>query len=249
MKQFLVLQHTYSEFLGTVEKQLENRGIGFIYCRPFTGQSVPGSALQYDALWLLGGAWPVTDREHCPWAEDELRLIAAFRRAKRPVVGIGFGGLLVAQALGGVPQAAPMHRAYWTTAKATAAGHGDPVADAVDGARVLVMANGSVELPAGVAPIVTGEDGEWLALRDGEAYALLFRPEIKPGTIEDMIMEEDRPLPDHIGDLLAEARVHWPEMQRVTDKVIVGLVTALDLMRERRKPPGFTLNVVREGKA
>jgi GMP synthase-like glutamine amidotransferase len=244
MKQFLVLQHTYSEFLGTVEKQLENRGIGFIYCRPFTGQAVPGSALQYDALWLLGGAWPVTDLEHCPWIEDELRLIAAFRRAKRPVVGIGFGGLLVAQAFGGVPRAEPMHRAYWTTARATVAGRGDPVADAVDGARVLVMVNGGVELPAGVEPLVTGEAGEWLALRSGEAYALLFRPEIKPGTIEDMIMEEGRQLPDHVGELLAEARMQWPETQRVTDRVIVGLVAALDLMRERRKPPVFALTPV-----
>jgi len=249
MKQFLVLQHTYSEFLGTVEKQLENRGIGFIYCRPFTGQSVPGSALQYDALWLLGSAWPVTDREHCPWIEDELRLIAAFRRAKRPVVGIGFGGLLVAQSFGGAPQAAPTHRAYWTTARATEAGRGDPLADAVDGARVLVMVNGSVDAPAGSAPLVVGEAGEWLALRDNDAYALLFRPEIKPGTIEDMIMEEDRPLPEHIGELLAEARVQWPETQRVTDRVIVGLVTALDLMRERRKPPVFALNVVGKGEA
>ena len=74
MKRFAAVQHSYSEFLGTVEKQLENRGIGFTYFRPFTGQSVPGSALQYDALWLLGGAWPVTDLEHCPWIEDELRL-------------------------------------------------------------------------------------------------------------------------------------------------------------------------------
>ena len=81
MKQFLALQHTYSEFLGLIEKQLENRGIGFSYCRPFTGQAVPGSALQYDALWLLGGAFPITDRENSPWLDDELRLIAAFRRA------------------------------------------------------------------------------------------------------------------------------------------------------------------------
>ena len=75
MKQFLVVQHTYSEFLGAIEKQLENRGIGFIYCRPFSRQQLPASALQYDALWLLGGAYPVTDREHGPWLDDELRLI------------------------------------------------------------------------------------------------------------------------------------------------------------------------------
>jgi len=56
-----------------------------------TGRSLPASALQYDALWLLGGAHPVTDRGASPWLHDELRLLAAFRRARRPVVGIGFG--------------------------------------------------------------------------------------------------------------------------------------------------------------
>jgi hypothetical protein len=50
MKRFAAVQHSYSEFLGAIEKQLENRGIGFTYFRPFTGQSLPASALQFDAL-------------------------------------------------------------------------------------------------------------------------------------------------------------------------------------------------------
>ena len=82
MKQFLVVQHTYSEYLGGIEKQLENRDIGFVYQRPFTGSSLPASALQYDALWLLGGAHAVTDLAACPWIGDELRLLEAFRRAR-----------------------------------------------------------------------------------------------------------------------------------------------------------------------
>lgn len=245
MKQFLVVQHTYSEFLGGIEKQLESRGIGFNYFRPFTGQSLPASALQYDALWLLGGAYPVTDRAHCPWLDDELKLITAFQRARRPVVGFGAGGLLVAQAAGGSAHAAPAQRAYWTTARVTDAGSGDPVAAAVDGRKVLVMANGRVDLPPDIRPILTDDAGEWIAVRSGElAYGMLFRPELKPGMLEDMIMEEDRPLPDNIGALLEEARAQWGESQRTTDLVIAALVSALDLMRERRKMPVFMLNPV-----
>jgi len=145
MKQFLVVQHTYAEFLGGVEKQLEDRGIGFAYFRPFTGQSLPASALQYDALWLLGGAYPVSDTAHWPWLHDELRLIAAFQRARRPVVGLGAGGLLLAQAAGGTAHDEPAQRAYWTTARKTAAGRDDPFADAVDGRKVLVMVEGRVD--------------------------------------------------------------------------------------------------------
>jgi hypothetical protein len=83
MIRFVAIQHTYSEFFGALEPQLEARDIGFTYLRVVTGQDVIGSALQHDALWLLGGAYPVTDREHCPWIEDELRLIGAFQRARR----------------------------------------------------------------------------------------------------------------------------------------------------------------------
>jgi GMP synthase-like glutamine amidotransferase len=246
MKQFLVVQHTYAEFLGGIEKQLENRGIGFLYFRPFTGQSLPASALQYDALWLLGGAYPPTDREHCPWLDDELKLIAAFRRAKRPVVGFGAGGLLLAQAAGGIAHAEPTQRAYWTTARKTDAGRDDRVATAVDGRKVLVMTNGRVDLPPDVKPILTDDDGAWIAMRGELAYGLLFRPELKPGMLEDMIMEEGRPLPENIGAVLEEARAQWNESQRTTDRVLAALVAALELMRERRKMPVFTLQAVKD---
>ncbi|MEW5709994.1 MAG: GMP synthase [Pseudomonadota bacterium] len=245
MKHFLVVQHTYSEFLGLIETRLEQRDIGFTYVRPFTGQNLPGTALQHDALWLLGGAYPVTDTERQPWIDDELRLVSLFQRAHRPVVGLGFGGLLLARAVGGAARSEPAHTACWARARATEAGRDDPLAQAVDGRRVLVMYNGAVDLPDGVPPLVVDEEGRWIAARTGEAaYALLFRPELKPGMLEDMIMEEGRPTPENIGDLLAEARREWPETQETTDRVLVALVSALDLMQERRKAPVFSLNVV-----
>lgn len=246
MKQHLVVQHTYSEFLGTIEKQLEDRDIGFAYQRPFVGQSLPASALQFDALWLLGGAHAVADRAACPWLAEELRLIGSFRQAKRPVVAIGFGAHLLAQYEGGSASLEPVFDAYWTTAHATAAGRDDVLAQAVDGRRVLVMVNGSVSLPEGMQPIVTDDDGRWIAFRPHElACGMLFRPEIKPGMIEDMIMEEGRPLPEHIGTLLEEARACWGDMQVTTERVVAALVSGLDLMQERRKPPIFAINPVR----
>jgi GMP synthase-like glutamine amidotransferase len=244
---FVVIQHSYAEFLGTFEPQLEARDIGFTYVRPVTGQDVIGSALQYDALWMLGGAYPVDDREHCPWIDDELRLVTIFQKARRPVVGIGFGGHVVALSCGGVARREPFHDAYWTTAHATEAGGADPLAQAVDGRRVLVMANGRVELPARVAPLVVDDAGRWIAVRpDPLTVGMLFRPELKPGMIEDMIMEEDRPVPDAIGELLDEARARWGEMQETTDRVVAALVASLDLMRERRKMPVFTMTVKRD---
>lgn len=244
MKQFAVVQHTYSEFLGLIENQLEKRDIGFAYFRPFVGQDLPGSAGQFDALFILGGQYPASDHENNPWHDDELRLIGIFRDARRPVVGLGYGALLLAEYEGGMVQAEPWHNAYWTTAHKTAAGESDALAQAVDGRPVLVMANGGAVLPQGLEPIVVDDDGRWIAIRpDPLAYGLLFRPELKPGMIEDMIMEAHRKTPPDIGALLAAARQHWGDSQRTTDQVIVALVKELDLMAERRKMPVFRLTI------
>lgn len=245
MIRFLAVQHTHAEFLGALEPHFEARGIAFTYLRPVTGQDVFANALLYDSLWLLGGAWPVEDAGHCPWVGDEMRLARAFERARRPVVGLGFGAHVIAAAHGGAASGEPPHDARWTTARATAAGRDDPLARAVDGRRVLVMANGSVSSPAGTAPIVVDEAGRWLALRPSErTYALLFRPELKPGMIEDMIMEEGRPVPDDMGMLLEEARTRWTETQATTHRVVAALVEALGLMDEIRKAPTIMLRPV-----
>jgi len=244
MKQFAVVQHTYSEFLGMIENQLEKRDIGFAYFRPFVGQDLPGSAGQFDALFILGGQTPPDDHESNPWHDDELKLIGLFREAKRPTVGLGYGALMLAEYEGACVSGEPFHNAYWTTAHKTQAGDLDAVANAVDGRPVLVMCNGSATLPSGIEPIVVDDEGRWIAIRpDPLAYGLLFRPELKPGMIEDMIMEAKRKTPADIAELLASARQHWPDMQQTTDKVIVGLVRELDLMAERRKMPVFRLNI------
>ncbi|MDH5545635.1 MAG: GMP synthase [Gammaproteobacteria bacterium] len=244
MKNYAIIQHNYSEFLGLIESQLEKRDIGFNYFRPFVGQDLPGSALQFDAMFLLGGHIPSQDRENMPWLESEKNLIGIFEKSKRPVVGIGMGGLLVAEFYGATPVSEPLHNAYWTTAHITSAGKQDLLAQSVDGKKVLVMFNGDASLPEGLEPLLVDDYGHWIAIRPNElVYGLLFRPELKPGMIEDMIMEAGRSTPDHIGDILQQARDEWETSQRTTDAVIVALVKALDLMTERKKPPVFRINV------
>ncbi|MFA7496405.1 MAG: GMP synthase [Acidithiobacillus sp.] len=244
MKHFAVVQHSYSEFLGIVETQLEKRDIGFSYFRVFLGGELPGNALTFDALFLLGGPMSPLEAEKYPWLEQEVKTIAMFRKNRRPVVGFGLGALLLAQYEGAELQLEPYHNAYFTTAHATEAGRDDPLAQAVDGAQVMVWAPGTAVLPKGIEPLVVDDEGRWIAFRpeDG-AVGLLFRPEMKPGLIEDILMEEDRETPENIGDLLGQCRALWPEMQKTTDRVIVALVRELALMTEKRKPPVFSLKV------
>lgn len=244
MKNYAVIQHNYSEFLGQIERQLEIREIGFSYFRPFVGQDLPGSALHFDALFLLGGSHPIMDTEKCPWVDAEAYLIQRFLDNKRPVVGFGFGALVIADKFGAESSAEPLHTAYWTTAHKTADGEGDELAEAMDGRKVLVMYNGSAKLVEGCNPILVDDEGNWLAIKPNElCYACLFRPELKPGMLEDMVMEAHRDTPDNIGDILTEARERWDESQETTDLFIVALVKTLGLMQDRKKPPVFSLKV------
>ena len=244
MKRFLAVQHSYSEFFGALEPQWEARDIAFNYVRTVAGQEVAGTPSQFDALWLLAAAWPIADAAHCPWVDDEIRLLRAFQKAQRPVVGLGGGAHVLAAAHGSRLQVAPAHDAYFTTARGVVAD--DPVARAIDGRRVLVMVNGRAELDASLTPVATDAEGRWIAFRTPlPGYGLLFRPELKPGMLEDMVLEEDREVPDDIGALIGTAREEWTVSQETTDRVVVALVDALDLMRERRKAPVFRLSVQR----
>ncbi len=240
MKRFLAVQHTFSEFLGALEPQFEARDIGFGYVRTVAGQEAAGTPSQFDALWLLGNAHPAADRGHCPFLEQEISLVRAFEKARRPVIGLGFGAHVLAAAHGAALFMEPEHDARFAAARALVAD--DPLARAVDGRSVLVMANGRAELPPELVPVAADEAGRWLAFRAGEwSYGLLFRPELKPGMLEDMVMEEGRPVPENIGQLIEAARGRWPELQDTTDRVTAALVAALALMDERRKSPVFRI--------
>lgn len=240
MKNYMVVQNTYSEFLGLIEQQLHVRDIGFDYYRPFLDQGLPTSVGQFDGLFVLGGACTPANWEKLDYHDDVLRVINLFRKSSRPVIGIGLGGLLVAEVSGGEVLDAPAYTAGFVTAHKTKAGSGDPLAEALDGRSLLVMYHGFVALPTHVRPLLVDDESRWLAIRpDKMTYGLLFRPEMKPGMLEDILMEEGHDPPPNISELIGESRMCWKDMQEVTDLTIVALVKQLQLMQERRKVPIF----------
>ena len=244
MTRFLAVQHTFSEFFGALEPQWEARDIAFNYVRTVAGQDVAGTPSQFDALWLLGAAWPIADAAHCPWVEDEIRLLRAFQKSARPVIGLGGGAHVLAAAHGSRLFVEPAQSAYFTTAHGVAAN--DPLAQAVDGRRVLVMVNGRAQLDASLLPVAVDDAGQWIAFRaPAPGYGLLFRPELKPGMLEDMVMEDGREMPQDMAALIETAREEWNALQATTERVTRALVSALDLMRERPKAPVFRLTVQR----
>lgn len=235
MPRLLAVQHSHAEFLGALEPQLERRGISFRYVRPVAGEDVAGGPTQHDALCLLGAAWPPADAGHSPWLADEVRLVRAFQRARRPVFGFGPGAQPIAAAQGAALHATPPFEGR--LAVAVAADADDPLAHAMHGRRVLVLGCGDCEMPGDASVVLRDAEGGWLAFRTrAPGYGLRFRPELKPGMLEDMAMEEDRPLPADFGDLLAAVREAWGELEQSGARAAAALVAALGLMDERPRP-------------
>jgi GMP synthase (glutamine-hydrolysing) len=63
--------------------------------------------------------------------------------------------------------------------------------------------------------------------------------------LEDMVLEDDREVPQDMARLIETAREEWGALQATTERVTVARVAALDLMRERRKSPVSRLSVQR----
>ena len=97
-----VVQHDSAEYLGLIEDHLEGRGLRFQYHRPFTGSAaLPEAAAIADGLILLGGGpWGSAGARDVPTLRAEIRLVEACLERSLPVVGIGLGAQILAEAGG-----------------------------------------------------------------------------------------------------------------------------------------------------
>lgn len=77
--------------------------------------SVPfPSFADYDVIALMGSIRSLTNKsEISNWVHDELDLIRAAHAADRPVLGVCFGGQLIAEALGGSVELSPVTEIGW----------------------------------------------------------------------------------------------------------------------------------------
>ena len=124
----LVVAHDHVSPLGPIGEQLERRGYtlrhhAVVPAERFTDPGVPGDFpdfTSYDAVVLLGAVWSVYDEETIgSWLGDELKQAQAADAAGVPVLGICFGGQLLAQAHGGSVERAPRPEIGWTDVSST----------------------------------------------------------------------------------------------------------------------------------
>src|SRR3989337_4505286 len=98
VSEFLVLQHTECEDLGTIANTMSQRGIGCKYVRLFDGEPVPHDPGTFSGIIILGGPMNVYEEDEYPYLKDEDILIKKGMERGIPILGICLGGQLIAKA-------------------------------------------------------------------------------------------------------------------------------------------------------
>ena len=122
MRRALVLVHEPDGGACRIEERLVQRGFEVMshlitddYDQP--NEAAPFPSLEgFDLLVPMGSVRSLTRKDQISsWIHDELTLIADAHTAGTPILGVCFGGQLLAEALGGSVETAPVTEVGWFT--------------------------------------------------------------------------------------------------------------------------------------
>ncbi|WP_334148128.1 glutamine amidotransferase-related protein [Hyphomicrobium sp.] len=96
----LAVRHVHFESLGTLERELADKGYTLRYFDVAVQDVAFIDPSDADLLVILGGPIRASHSDRYPFLARELSLIKARLKAHKPLLGIGLGAQLIAMALG-----------------------------------------------------------------------------------------------------------------------------------------------------
>ena len=134
---------------------------------------------EYDAVVFFGAIWSVYDTATIPWIADEIRYARSLIAQGVPTLGICFGGQMLAAAVGGQVERAPIPEVGWlSVASDTSAEPG-----LIDAGPWLSWHFDRFKVPAHV-PVVARSALASQAFVTGRTLGLQFHPEVTDAVIE-----------------------------------------------------------------
>jgi GMP synthase-like glutamine amidotransferase len=198
----LVIQHGDDAPGGHVSSWLEARGAEQdVYRIDLDGRARRDpDPLAYDLIVMLGSEAAAFD-DTVAWIGREQRLLRAAARADVPMLGICFGGQLLARALGGQAMRAERSEIGWVALRTR-----DPAL--VAAGPWLVWHHDTFTVPPG-ATLLADSPAAPQAYTIGRSLGVQFHPEATPEIVEDWVTGGRDELDRHGVDpdrLLAETR-------------------------------------------
>jgi GMP synthase-like glutamine amidotransferase len=145
------------------------------YHSPDVAVTFPSPA-DYDAVAFYGAAWAVYDQAAIPWVGDEIAYARSLMSLGVPVLGICFGGQMLAAALGGTVSRAPIPEIGWVTVSSD-----EPAL--IEPGPWLAWHFDRFRLPPGV-PAIARTALATQALAHGRTLGLQFHPEVTDVVLE-----------------------------------------------------------------
>jgi GMP synthase (glutamine-hydrolysing) len=174
MKTLLVLRHVAFEDLGAFAAPLEEAGYAIRYAD--IGMDAMRDQGDPDLLVVLGGPIGAYEEAVYPWLADEMALIAARLKARRPVLGICLGAQLMARALGAKVYPGRAKEIGWNTLTLTQAG--EKMLAPFKGLPVLHWHGDTFDLPQGAENLAATDICANQAFRyERHGLAFQFHPE------------------------------------------------------------------------
>jgi GMP synthase-like glutamine amidotransferase len=194
----------------------------------------------YDAIVAFGAIWAFYDDATIgTWIHDEIAFTRAAMAAGVPVLGICFGGQMLAAAVGGRVERAPAPEIGWTTISTREPG-------LIDAGPWLEWHYDRFLLPPGVAALATSDLGGGQvanqAFTVGRALGLQFHPEVTEPVLDAWLSHGGADELVTVGDdpsrLLAETRLLADGAAARTHELVRRFVTDV-ARRPVALPPGL----------
>lgn len=241
----LAIQSDPTDPPAMVGEWLAEAGIEVRVVHAYAGEPVPDRVPEdVDGLLPLGGAMAAWEDEAGPWLPATRALLVDAVARDVPVLGLCLGGQLLAMALGGVVDRAPVAEVGVVQVRFEAGAASDAVFSSAAGqVRPAAQWHGDAILqpPAGAVLLAGNDACPVQAFRYGDcAYGLQFHPEVDGPIIGSWASDDDGPMirAGRVGDDIgAEVDAALPDLVAAWRPPTLAWADLVRARRDRRRDP------------